>query len=321
MTLASASARAQTDAKAIAEALFQEGRRLVAEQKLAEACPKFAESQRLDPSAGTQLNLANCLELSGKLATAWATYREAAVSAQTAGRADLQATALKRAEALTGRLSRITILAPDAPRGLVLAADGAELQSAVVGVPIPFDVGTHIVTAKAPGKEMWSKSVTVEGEGKQQIVTVPPLADAAAASPPSASATSLTAEPPAPSAPVGMSTQRIVGLGAIGLGAVGLGVGTYFTVQAKSRLDDSYAACDPNDRNRCTARGVSLRDDARRAGNIATVTFGISAAALVTGVVLYVRGGTAEPTKASRAPSIAPFFSASGSGASLAGTF
>src|ERR1035438_7696858 len=83
-TLASGpEARAQTasNTNVAAEALFEEARSLLAAGKYAEACPKFADSERLGPSVATLLNLANCWEKSGRTATAWATYREAASAA------------------------------------------------------------------------------------------------------------------------------------------------------------------------------------------------------------------------------------------------
>src|SRR3984885_15543934 len=100
-------ARAQTpnpSGKSVAEALFEEGRKLVADGNFAEACPKFADSQRLDPSPATLLNLASCYEKSGRTASAWATYREAASADSAAGRAEYITTAQRHAEALGPRL-------------------------------------------------------------------------------------------------------------------------------------------------------------------------------------------------------------------------
>ncbi len=59
-------AAAQPSNTALAESLFREGKRLSSEKKFAEACPKFAESYRLDPGLGTLLNLATCHESEGQ---------------------------------------------------------------------------------------------------------------------------------------------------------------------------------------------------------------------------------------------------------------
>src|SRR5690242_5233362 len=76
--------------RALATELFQQGRALMAEKKLDQACPKLEESMRLDPGGGTLLNLAICHEEQGKTATAWSEYAEAIALAQRDGRPDRQ---------------------------------------------------------------------------------------------------------------------------------------------------------------------------------------------------------------------------------------
>src|SRR4051812_6077257 len=96
----------------IAQALFEAGRRLMDEGKFAEACPKLAESHRLDPAAGTLLNLAVCHEKEGKTASAWAEYNDLLGMKGGDGDAERRRIASDRLTRLEPGLPRITII-PD----------------------------------------------------------------------------------------------------------------------------------------------------------------------------------------------------------------
>src|SRR5256885_1547996 len=93
----------------MAQALFDEARELLAAGKYPEACRKFAESQRLDPGGGPVLNLALCHEKEGKIATAWADFREALGAARRDRRAERENLAREHLETLEPRLPRLTV--------------------------------------------------------------------------------------------------------------------------------------------------------------------------------------------------------------------
>src|SRR5688500_6916501 len=60
-----------------AETLFRQGKDLMTQGKIAEACAAFDASQKLDPTIVTLLNQASCREKNGQLATAWGLFLEA----------------------------------------------------------------------------------------------------------------------------------------------------------------------------------------------------------------------------------------------------
>src|SRR5579859_1634517 len=219
--------------KVTAEALFEDARKLVAEGKYADACPKFADSERLDPSPSTVLNLANCWEKLGKTATAWATYKQAQSEATAAKRADYASTAERHADALAPTLARLTIAVPQSVDGLQLKRDGIVLEAAEWGAGLPIDTGAHLVEASAPGYKKWSASVDVPRDGARVTIAVPALeplpAPPPGAPPPPAESTSIPALDSAPDATrTGEKTttgdaQRTIGIvvGAVGLAALG----------------------------------------------------------------------------------------------------
>src|SRR5688500_12365728 len=164
--------------KAAAEALFVEGRNLMAAERYAEACPKFEASQEMDPGLGTMLNLAECYEKTGKTASAWAQYREAIPIARAAGSKARQDLATERAKALEERLSTLTIRAmtgDDDDAHLEIRRDGVPVQRAELGSPIPVDPGEHVIEAVAPGKQPWSSKVQVGADAAKVSVDIPKL--------------------------------------------------------------------------------------------------------------------------------------------------
>jgi serine/threonine-protein kinase len=310
-------ARAQTapsgNDRVAAEALFDEGRTLVAAGKIAEACPKFADSQRLDPSPSTLLNLASCWEKLGRTATAWVTYREAASASHALGRADYVAAAQRHAEALAPKLARVTVEVPHPVEGLELRRDGMVVSSVEWGQAIPVDPGTHTIQARAPGHAEWTVAA-VALEGSLVTVTVPSLEALPAPAMPPAPA---PAPPPAPalappadvpSRAQGESSLRTTGVVIGSAGIAGLVVAGTFTAFAKARYDDSLKNCEPGNPNLCNATGVNQRGDARTYGDVATVAVCVGAPALVAGAVLWLLGRTPEGNgrnaTTGRAPSV-----------------
>jgi hypothetical protein len=107
LLLGAPAARAQGSDLAAAQGLFDEAKRLVAQGNVAEACPKFLASFRVDPKPGTAVNLADCFEKTGQIASAWARYLEAASLAQRAGQAEREQYAREHAATLEPRLPRL----------------------------------------------------------------------------------------------------------------------------------------------------------------------------------------------------------------------
>ena len=177
-TAASATAQSSGD-QAAAEALFKQGRDLMASGHLAEACPKLAESQRLDPGTGTLLNLATCYERNGQLASAWVTYKEAATAAQkpTSPSARSSRDARPPSSSPSCRPSQSWYPPPRTDPTCRYRRDGEAIGRPGWGVPIPVDPGVHSVEARRAGRKAWQGQASIEGVAAQASLEVPPLAE------------------------------------------------------------------------------------------------------------------------------------------------
>jgi hypothetical protein len=283
---------------ATAQALFDEARKLMAQGKLAEACPKLQESQRLDPGTGTLLNLATCYERQGKLATAWSKYLEAAASALAAHRADRARFAREQAAKLAPKVSKlvINVAAGDATPGLEVKRDGTVVGQPQWGVSVPVDPGEHRVSASAPNRKPWETSAMIKTGGPLLTIDVPELVASSSAASPQARAVvavgaSHRAGTPPPSTDVseessGLGTQRVLALVAGGVGIAAFGVDGVFFFRSKAKRDEAAGHC--NGDNRCDPTGLDLRDQAIAAGNVATISSIVGAIGIVGGAALWI---------------------------------
>jgi hypothetical protein len=208
-----------------AETLFRDGKKLMAKGQFAEACLAFEGSFKKDPAATTLLNLADCREKNGKLASAWGHFVEAARLAR--GQGAIEKSARDRADALSPR-SYLVVAVPDDVRvdGLVVKRDGVPMDPAEWNRKMPIDGGRHTVEARAPAHEPWSTSVVVEPSGDERSLTVP----------------AFRAMPLTPAAAKGMTGRRKLALGGWALGAASLGGALAFELSARSAYDDAKAA-------------------------------------------------------------------------------
>jgi hypothetical protein len=265
-------ARAQVDAAA-AERLFQEGRSLLTKGETASACAKFEESMRLDPAAGTLLNLAQCREAEGKLASAWGHFRELATMARRAHQVPRALHAEERVRALEPRLPHLTIVAPaDAPKGLRVMRDGVAYSEATLGVSIPVNPGPLHLRAEAPGFEAVQEDSLSIREGESLTWTIPALPRSTVSSPPATNASG--------------STLRATGLVTAAAGgvvtAVGLGLGLSAMLSVEAAKRDHCVD------TRCDAVGRSAMESADTRADLSTILTVVGVTALATGLVLWV---------------------------------
>ncbi len=253
-----------------------------------EACPKLEESQRLDPAMGTQFNLADCYEKLGRTASAWVNFTEVADAALKSGEAERERVARERAQAVSQRLSYLTITVLTPVEGLVVKRDGTELGRGLWGVETPVDPGVHQLVVTAPHKKNYETRVDVPREGGRAQVTIPALEDAptAAAAPADAAPVVPPGPPPPPTTTSDGSNQRIWALVSAGAGVVAVGVGTALLVSAQSKYSDSERYCDGQ--NQCSDRkGVTLREDAISLADWATLPLGLGVVGLGVGTWLW----------------------------------
>jgi hypothetical protein len=320
------------DNAAAARALFSEARALVAAGKHADACPKFEESLRLSRGIGTQFNLADCLERTGRTASAWGHFLEAAASARAAGQTERETVARERASALEPKLARLVVQVDAPVTGLEVRRDGVVIGTASYGTPTPVDPGKHVVEATAPGRQRWTSEVLVATGPGAVTVRVPELAADRAGAPPTPSAAAAvgpeaTGPRPAQSGDgtSSESSQRTLALVAGGVGVVGIAVGTVFFFKYRSDNGKAEDVC-PTSSSPCPTGSASkhaeLVSSARSARTLTYVGWGVGAAGLAGAAVLWFTAPSSEkPPSLDTAWRAEPLVLPAGFGAAVRGRF
>ena len=160
-----------------AESMFAEGKRLLAEGRIAEACATLEEAHRVSPLPGILLNMAHCHERQGRLVVALAEYRAALARAQQAGRTDRVAFVEERLAALEPRLGRLIVRVSPRVRaldGLSVRVGGVPVAAERLGVSLPVDPGATVVDVRAAGHDPHVDQVLL-AEGESGLVLVDEL--------------------------------------------------------------------------------------------------------------------------------------------------
>src|SRR6478736_3838224 len=177
-------AEASAGQKAAAESLFDDALKAMKSGHFSEACPKLEESERIDPAIGTLLYLGECYEKTGRTASAWATFREAASAAQAQGETERTRVAGARADRLQPSLSKLTLkVVPETAQlpTLRVTRDNVVVANTLFGVAIPVDPGKYHIVASADGYQSHEADIEVSANADSKALEIPALVQSTSA--------------------------------------------------------------------------------------------------------------------------------------------
>ena len=273
------------DKKEKADELFTKAKKLMADKKYADACPKFEESYKLDPGIGGQLNIAKCYEEWGKLGRAYRAYQEAERQAKQ-GNDSREAKIHEIVTQLEPQVPRLMIHVPaDADtEGLRLTIDGVTVDKAQLVDAQLVDPGPKQVEYQLPSGPKKSKTVPVERGGVSEITLDLPKG----APKPKQDVAEKPHHTHEAAQPDPGRSQRIAGIVIGSAGLVAVGVSSVLTLSARSKYKDALSKDCNNMTNDCDPQGLSDTHDARHEANIATFVFSVGLAAVAGGVIVYL---------------------------------
>lgn len=304
---------------AAAEALFDRGLADMKAGRYETGCKAIAESQRIDPRAGTLFTLATCEAEWGHVATAFSRYGDylAVYESLPAEKKPLQgdrpAVATEQRAKLGPEVPRLTLtLQKGTPTGTVVKRDGEIVGEAALGIALPVDPGEHVLTVVAPNGAAIERRITLQkGEKKDLTLDLGPAAPGGASSAAGPRGTAigsppLPVDPPAPG-PSGRRVATYV-VGAAGIvGLVAGGVLGALTAAQKGTIDAHCGAgIGSSDDTACDKTGLDAASGARGMGLGSTIALAVGGVAVGAAVVLLVT----EPAKPKMGARRGPWVSA-----------
>ncbi len=276
---------------AAGEALYRAAKESAKKGDWEKACAQFAESQRLDPAPGTLVNLADCEEHRGLVASAWTHFTE--VESQFKPGDARSGYAREHAAQLEKRIPRLVIrLQAGAPASARVFRDDEELRAASLGVPLPVDPGKHVVVVKVGSAEARFPVTAVESLNTEVLAIAPAEAAAPSAKAEPAQVSRGAARPIEPpkqpdQKPASAGDNRTLGWMLVGAGGVGLAVGGVTGVLALSNAGKVKDVCGP-DYATCDSGSVDNASKGKTMATVSTIAFIAGGALLGAGLYFVI---------------------------------
>lgn len=228
------------------------------------------------------MNVAECEEHAGHLAAAWEHWHES-LDQLVRTHDDRATVARSKAEALEGRVPRLTIHLSPGSSGAHVTRDGVDIGSASLGIPLPVDPGSHELTVALANHETSRRLVALE-EGQSVDVSLEP---------------GPLSVPPVSAVPTPRNPRRTWGFVSLGAGGAGLvvAVASAIVVAHEKGVVDEYCGTNKS----CSSMGFDAAATGKTwvAVNMASSIFTVVAGGTGLTLVLTSRFGTTMVTPAS----------------------
>lgn len=287
------------DSVAKADALFAEGKALMASD-LHGACAKFETASQLNPHAiGILLNAALCDEKLGRVATAVARFTVARAIALEQHLPEHLSAANEHLAALGPRVPHVSFTTTVLPPNTTIVIDDKQIVELTSLANIAVDPGAHEVEVAAPG---YLPRVTrfAIAETEHRDIELPTLDRATSSS------------------RARKTAGIVVGVSGIALGVTSLVLGRTANTRYNTAWDHGMCSATPV-RHCDNADDVSKINTARTLGNVATVVGIVGVAAIGAGAFLYLRAP--KTTSSERGVALVPQLDRQSAGIAAVGRF